>query len=79
MFEPEPKIKIDETKPFEADKLGRKTYIEYIEKLLKRDNKGDDNKPFVMSINGDWGEGKTVVLNMLYYYLKNQELILLGE
>lgn len=52
-------IAIDPNEPFKNDMLGRKVSAENLTLLLQ-----SLNQPFVMSLNGSWGTGKTTFVKM---------------
>ena len=64
-------IKIDEASPFDNDLLDRKNEIENLTLLIL-----NVNSPAVLSIDSQWGTGKTTFIklkarNLLYRHLQN--------
>jgi hypothetical protein len=62
-------IQVSPDAPFAEDRLNRRPLVESLARLL-----GTITQPFVLSINGKWGTGKTVFAKML-----KAELELLGH
>lgn len=60
------KFKMPNGNPFEYDKLHRKIIIENLTNFLK-----DIKMPFVITVNGSWGTGKTVFIKLWKAYLNN--------
>ncbi len=60
-------IPIPEDDPFHYDQLKRKDYVENITRLIQ-----STSEPFVLSINAQWGDGKTTFIKMLSQHLKNK-------
>jgi len=61
------KFKIDETDIFKNDKLERKSAIENLSSLVM-----NTNEAFTMSINADWGAGKTTFIKFWQTYLEKK-------
>ena len=62
-------IEIPENDPFKYDKLKRKKSVKNIEKFIASLNE----LPFVLSVDSEFGMGKTIFLKMLKYDLINKE------
>ena len=62
-----PEIDIPQDNPFKNDKLDRETIAHYLTRLIK-----SSSEPFVLSINSQWGDGKTTFIKMWCQYLINQ-------
>jgi hypothetical protein len=58
----------DDLNPFGSDPYGRKTFANNLTALLKNTDDG-----LVLSINAEWGEGKTSFVKMLELRLKNEQ------
>ncbi|MCP4373450.1 MAG: hypothetical protein GY797_35915 [Deltaproteobacteria bacterium] len=63
-----PKIEIDPSDPFKKDALNRLESAEILTQLL-----GSIDEPFVLTIDSEWGTGKTVFIEMWASYLKKTE------
>ncbi|MBS1512968.1 MAG: hypothetical protein JST86_19150 [Bacteroidetes bacterium] len=61
-------IQIEPNEPFKYCKLGRAKYAEILTKIIYGYSDG-----FVLSLNSEWGTGKTTFIQMWRQYLKNQE------
>lgn len=59
-------IEIPKEKPFEHDLLNRKQYADVLTQIVKNSEKG-----FTLSINADWGYGKTTFIKMWEVLLQN--------
>jgi hypothetical protein len=59
---------IDSNEPFARDIYDRKKLAEDVTEILKK-----INSEFVVSIDADWGQGKTTFIKMWEEYLKKQE------
>lgn len=53
----------------EDDALGRKEFAERVAKELRGWQQKDS---LVVSLNGDWGSGKTTLINLILYYIEEQ-------
>lgn len=62
-------IKIDEASPFDNDLLDRKNEIENLTLLIL-----NVNSPAVLSIDSQWGTGKTTFIKLWEQYLKSKEI-----
>lgn len=51
------------------DKLDRKTYSEYLKDAILSSNKFDR---LVIGLSGEWGSGKTSIINMSIEYLEKK-------
>lgn len=60
-------IKIDDANIFLYDKLDREESIENLSKLIVK-----TKEPFVLSVNANWGAGKTTFIQLWKVYLKKQ-------
>lgn len=60
-------LEIDKKNIFKNDKLGRKETIENLSSLIK-----SENNAFTLSINADWGAGKTTFVKLWQAYLKEE-------
>lgn len=60
-------IEIDTNQPFANCRLGRFKYGRALEKLIARNHQGG-----VISLNGQWGTGKTTFVRMFAQMLKNE-------
>lgn len=60
----------------EEDKLNRKPFVDEIVELVDRyteaDEKKDNHDGLVIGLEGDWGSGKTSILNLLENRFKNK-------
>lgn len=65
-------LQISKENPFEKDQLDRKNTIENLTRLLS-----STNQPFVLSIEGKWGSGKTTFVQMWKQYLINEKYMAL--
>lgn len=61
--------KIDSNDPFASCKFERRKYAESLTKIIQAYPSG-----FVMSINNEWGMGKTTFIKMWFEYLKKEEI-----
>jgi Predicted P-loop ATPase len=61
-------VKIEEDRPFENCKLGRKKYAEALTNIIKNTPKG-----FVLAVNNEWGTGKTTFIKMWQKQLDNNK------
>ena len=60
-------IEVPDNSPFSQDKLEREKYVESLTRLIQT-----LEQPFVLSINGGWGTGKTTFVEMWHKYLHSQ-------
>ena len=60
-------IEIPIEKPFENDELGREFTAQKLTTFLK-----NTDEPIVLSINAEWGQGKTTFIRMWRQMLKNE-------
>ncbi len=67
MLKKHAEIPIPEEDPFEYDKLDRAKYVKNIARLIQ-----SAAEPFVLSVNAQWGDGKTTFIKMLSQHLKNE-------
>ena len=61
-------LKIPEEDPFEYDLLNRKKNVEILTRLIE-----STSGPRVISVNAEWGNGKTIFLKMWAQHLHNQK------
>ena len=64
-----PKFELDENDPFANDLLDRKGFAEKLTNIILA-NKDE----LVISLNGQWGEGKTTFIRMWKVYLETQDI-----
>lgn len=62
------KIEVPTEKPFDNDELGRENTAEKLTTFLK-----NTDEPIVLSINAEWGQGKTTFIRMWRQMLKNED------
>jgi len=67
MLEKNRPIEIDENNIFLNDKLKRETEIKNLSMLIE-----STKEPFTMSINGEWGAGKTTFIKLWQAYLNKE-------
>ena len=63
-----PELKIPEEDPFEYDLLNRKKYVEILTRLIE-----STTGPRVISVDAEWGNGKTTFLKMWAQHLRKQK------
>jgi predicted KAP-like P-loop ATPase len=51
------------------DKLGR---LEFAKRVAKELSGWRNKESLVVSLNGDWGSGKTTLINLILYYIEEQ-------
>jgi len=66
-------VVIPDDTPFKNDLLDREKYAENLTKIITKFNNG-----LVLSIDGQWGAGKTTFIKMWDQYLKNQSITTLN-
>lgn len=71
-FDKRPEIEIPQDDPFANDLFDRQTLIEPLTRLIT-----SLEKPFVLSIEAPWGQGKTTFIEMWKQRLKNDNRIVL--
>ncbi len=62
-------IDIPKEAPFQNDKLNRKPFAEQLTNMVKNNQDG-----LVLSLTGQWGEGKTTFINMWKAHLENEKI-----
>lgn len=67
MFEKNKEIEIDKNDIFKNDKLRRKEQIEDLSRIIS-----SCDEPFVLSINSNWGSGKTTFIKLWKIYLEKE-------
>lgn len=67
LLEKRTSVQVSLDDPFDGDKLGRKKPVQRLTHLLK-----DVDGPFVLSVNGGWGTGKTTFIDMWEKYLRGE-------
>ena len=55
------------------DEFGRNKFVNELASLIENYSKSTNNECLTLDINGEWGEGKTSVVNLLKEKLKNDE------
>ena len=60
-------LKVPSDNPFENDLLERRSAVESLTRIVE-----SSNSPYVISVDAEWGTGKTAFLNMWTQHLRNE-------